>query len=84
MTLTLNDTLVFHPYFPIDDCFCNKVQIENNITYCIAATYSLSRIESQGESLHSARKCCIFAPAIERTAFCTLLGSSIKTYAGHK
>jgi len=29
MTLTLNDTLVFHPYFPIADCFCNKVQTEN-------------------------------------------------------
>ena len=28
MTLTLNDTLVFHPYFPIVDSFCNKVQAE--------------------------------------------------------
>ena len=46
MTLTLNDTLVFHPYFPIADCFCNKVQTENDRTYCITATYSLSRIES--------------------------------------
>ena len=67
MTLTLNDTLVFHPYFSHCGLFCNKVQIEN-----------------QGESLHSARKCCIFAPAIERTAFCALLGSSLKTYMGHK
>ena len=35
MTLTLNDTLVFHPYFPIADCFCNKVQTENqqNLLY---------------------------------------------------
>ena len=31
MTLTLNDTLVFHPYFPIADCFCNKVQTEKSI-----------------------------------------------------
>ena len=31
MTLTLNDTLVFHPYFPIADCFCNKVQIKKSI-----------------------------------------------------
>ena len=34
--------------------------------------------------MHSARKCCIFAPAIERTAFCALLGSSIKTNTGYK
>ncbi len=34
--------------------------------------------------MHSVRKCCIFAPAIERTAFCALLGSSIKTYTGYK
>ena len=53
-------------------------------TYCITATYSFSHIESCGKSLHSARKCCIFAPAIERTAFCALLGSSLKTNAGHK
>ena len=47
MTLTLNDTLVFHPYFPIADCFCNKVQIKKiNRTYCITATYSFSHIES--------------------------------------
>ena len=63
---------------------CNKVQIEIDRTYCITATYNISHIESQGESLHSARKCCIFAPAIERTAFCALLGSSIKTNTGHK
>ena len=84
MTLTLNDTLVFHPYFPIADCFCNNVQIKTNRTCCITVTYRFSHIESQGESLHSARKCCIFAPAIERTAFCALLGSSLKTYTGHK
>ena len=84
MTLTLNDTLVFHPYFPIADCFCNKVLIENDRKYYLSATYVISRIESQGESLHSARKCCIFAPAIERTALCALLGSSIKTNTGHK
>ena len=55
-----------------------------SITYCITATYSFSYIESQGKSLHSARKCCIFAPAIERTAFCALLRSSLKTNPGHK
>ena len=64
--------------------FAIKFRQKINRTYCITATYSLSYIESQGESLHSARKCCIFAPAIERTAFCALLGSSIKTNTGHK
>ena len=28
------------------------------------ATYAISGKESQDESLHSARKCCIFAPAL--------------------
>ena len=65
-------------------CFCNKAQIENNRKYYLSATYVISGKESQGKSLHSARKCCIFAPAIERTAFCALLGSSIKTNTGHK
>ena len=65
-------------------CFCNKAQIENDRKYYLSATYVISGKESQGESLHSARKCCIFAPAIERTAFCALLGSSIKTNTGHK
>ena len=49
-------------------CFCNKVLIENDRKYYLSATYAISSIESQGESLHSARKCCIFAPAIERNA----------------
>ena len=70
--------------FPLLIVSAIKFRQKINRTYCITATYSFSRIESQGESLHSARKCCIFAPAIERTAFCALLGSSIKTYAGHK
>ena len=61
-----------------------KFRQKINRTYCITDTYNFSRIESQGESLHSARKCCIFAPAIERTAFCALLGSSIKTNTGYK
>ena len=65
-------------------CFCNKLLIENDRKYYLSATYVISGKESQGESLHSARKCCIFAPAIERTAFCALLGSSIKTNTGHK
>ena len=84
MTLTLNDTLVFHPYFPLLIVSAIKFRKKINRTYCIAATYRFSHIESQGESLHSARKCCIFAPSIERTAFCALLGSSIKTNTGHK
>ena len=64
----------------------SAIKFRQNIsrTYCITATYNFSRIESQGESLHSARKCCIFAPAIERTAFGALLGSSIKTNTGYK
>ena len=74
----------FNVYFPILPCFCNKVLIENDRKCYLSATYVIFGIESQGESLHSARKCCIFAPAIERTAFCALLGSSIKTNTGHK
>ena len=70
--------------FPLLIVSAIKFRQKINRTYCITATYSFSRIESQGESLHSARKCCIFAPAIERTAFCALLGSSIKTNTGHK
>ena len=78
----------FFSYFRVLSCifivFAIKFRQEINRTYCTTVTYSISRIESQGESLHSARKCCIFAPAIERTAFCALLGSSIKTNTGHK
>ena len=70
--------------FPLLIVSAIKFRQKINRTYCITATYSFSRIESQGESLHSARKCCIFAPAIERTAFCALLGSSLKTNTGHK
>ena len=70
--------------FPFLLCFCNKVLIENDRKYYLSDTYVISGIESWGKSLHSARKCCIFAPAIERTAFCTLLGSSLKTYTGYK
>ena len=89
MTLTL--MTAFSRFFGYLQCvfscfaiFCNKVLIENDRKYYLSATYVISRIESQGESLHSARKCCIFAPAIERTAFCALLGSSLKTNTGHK
>ena len=70
--------------FPLLIVSAIKFRQKINRTYCTTATYSLSHIENQGKSLYSARKCCIFAPAIERTAFCALLGSSIKTYAGHK
>ena len=78
----------FFSYFRVVSCifivFAIKFRQKINRTHCITATYIISRIESQGESLHSARKCCIFAPAIERTAFCALLGPSLKTYTGHK
>ena len=70
--------------FPLLIVSAIKFRQKINRTYCITATYSLSCIESQGKSLHSAPKCCIFAPAIERTAFCALLGASLKTYTGHK
>ena len=89
MTLTLMtafhvSSTTFNAYFPFLLCFCNKAQIENDRKHYLSATYVISGKESQGKSLHSARKCCIFAPAIERTAFCALLGSSIKTNTGHK
>ena len=70
--------------FPLLIVTAIKFRQKINRTNCITATYSFSHIESQGESLYSAQKCCIFAPAIERTAFCALLGSSIKTNTGHK
>ena len=76
--------LFFIRTFPLLIVSAIKFRQKINRTYCITATYSFSHIESQGESLHSARKCCIFAPAIERTAFCALLRSSIKIYTGHK
>ena len=76
--------LFFILTFPLLIVSAIKFRQKINRTYCITATYSLSRIKSQGESLHSARKCCIFAPAIERTAFCALLRSSLKTNTGHK
>ena len=71
-------------FFCVFLLFAIKFRQKINRTYCTTATYSLSHIESQGESLHSAQKCCIFAPAIERTAFCALPGSSLKTYTGYK
>ena len=78
----------FFSYFQVFSCIfivsAIKFRQKINRTYCITAAYSFSRIESQGKSLHSAQKCCIFAPAIERTAFCTLLRSSLKTNTGHK
>ena len=70
--------------FPLLIVSAIKFRQKINRTNCITATYSFSHIESQGESLYSAQKCCIFAPAIERTAFYALLGSSIKTNTGHK
>ena len=76
--------LFFILTFPLLIVSAIKFRKKINRTYCITAIYSISCIESQGESLHSAQKCCIFAPAIERTAFCALLGSSIKTSTGHK
>ena len=76
--------LFFILTFPLLIVSAIKFRQKINRTYCITATYNFSRIESQGKSLYSDRKCCIFAPAIERTAFCALLGSSLKTYTGYK
>ena len=76
--------LFFILTFPLLIVSAIKFRQKTDRTYCITATYSFSHMESQGKSLHSAQKCCIFAPAIERTAFCALLGSSIKTSTGHK
>ena len=84
MTAFHVSSATFNTYFPVLLSFCNKVLIENDRKRYLSATYVISGKESQGKSLHSAPKCCIFAPAIERTAFCTLLGSSIKTYTGYK
>ena len=88
MTMTGNDRLailVLHCMFSAHFCLSAiKFSYRIDRTYCITATYNFSHIESYGKSLHSARKCCIFAPAIERTAFCASLGSSLKTNAGHK
>jgi hypothetical protein len=84
MTAFHVSSATFNAYFPVLLCFCNKAQIENDRKHYLSTTYVIFGIESQGKSLYSARKCCIFAPAIERTAFCALLGSSIKTYTGHK
>ena len=84
MTAFHVSSATFNAYFPVLLCFCNKLLIENDRKYYLSATYVIPGKESQGESLHSARKCCIFAPAIERTAYCALLGSSLKTNTGHK
>ena len=84
MTALHVSSATFNAYFPVLLCFCNKLLTENDRKYYLSATYVIFSIESQGESLHSARKCCIFAPTIERTAFGALLGSSIKTNTGHK
>ena len=84
MTAFHVSSATFNAYFPVLLCFCNKVLIENDRKHYLSATYVFFSIESQGESLYSARKCCIFAPAIEGNAFCALLGSSIKTNTGHK
>ena len=74
MTLTLMtafhvSSATFNACFPVLLCFCNKVLTENDRKYYLSDTYAISGKESQDESLHSARKCCIFAPAIERTPF---------------
>ena len=74
MTLTLMtafhvSSATFNAYFPVLLCFCNKLLTENDRKYYLSATYVISSKESQDESLHSAPKCCIFAPAIERTPF---------------
>ena len=84
MTAFHGSSATFNAYFPVLLCFCNKVLIESDRKHYLSAAYAISGKESQGKSLHSVPKCCIFAPAIERTAYCALLGSSIKTNTGHK
>ena len=88
MTMTGNDRfaiLVLHCMFSALFCLSAiKFSYRIDRNYYVSSTYAISPKESCGKSLHSARKCCIFAPAIERTAFCALLGSSIKTNAGYK
>ena len=68
MTAFHVSSATFNAYFPVLLCFCNKLLIENDRKYYLSATYVIPGKESQGESLHSARKCCIFAPAIEGNA----------------
>ena len=88
MTMTGNDRfaiLVLHCTIQRIFClFAIKFSCNLDRTYCITTTYNFSHIESWGKSLHSVRKCCIFAPAIERTAFCASFGSSLKTHTGYK
>ena len=88
--LDLNDRFFRFYSYPLTSfsCFHSisaiKFRYRIDRSYYVSSTYAISPKEICGKSLHSARKCCIFAPAIERTAFCALLGSSLKTYTGHK
>ena len=61
-----------------------KSQQKINRNHYLSTSYVTSPKEGWGKSLHSAEKCCIFAPAIEGTAFCASFRSSIKTSKGHK
>ena len=51
MTLTLKtafhvSSATFNAYFPVLQCFCNKVLIENDRKYYLSATYAIFSIES--------------------------------------
>ena len=51
MTLTLMtafhvSSATFNAYFPVLQCFCNKVLIENDRKYYLSATYAIFSIES--------------------------------------
>ena len=51
MTLTLMtafhvSSATFNAYFPVLQCFCNKVLTENDRKYYLSATYTIFSIES--------------------------------------
>ena len=51
MTLTLMtafhvSSATFNAYFPVLQCFCNKLLIENDRKYYLSATYVIFGIES--------------------------------------
>ena len=80
MTAFHVSSATFNVYFPVLLCFCNKVLIENDRKHYLSTTYVIFGIESQGESLHSARKCCIFARKRLRI-YTIVVFSFVRTFA---
>lgn len=80
----LNSPIIMLSFSPFSNNCTPKSQQKINRNYYQSASYVTSPKESWGKSLHSAEKCCIFAPAIKGTAFCASFRSSIKTSKGHK